>query len=87
MKKGLIIINLPDNCRKGPLRSLADDCIVGRNVMEYRHEGRSPEWCPIKELPDEKEPTGIPLSPMLPRTYTEYEQGWNDCLKTLNQTD
>lgn len=46
-----------------------------------------PDWCPIRELPECKEPTKFPFSPGMPWEYTEYEQGWNDCLKYLEGKD
>ena len=40
-------------------------------------------WCPLYELPQKKEPTQLPLSPLLQMQYTDYKQGWNDCLEYI----
>lgn len=76
MSKGIILVDIPVDCRDCPLRSLADDCIAGRNVMEYRHDKRKPDWCPIRPMPA--------------RAYHEdywdngrYDKGWNDCLEEI----
>ena len=71
MAKGIVVVDMPADCRDCPLRSLADDCIAGRNVMEYRHDKRKPDWCPIKTmLKSEIEPLG----------ENSYLAGWNDCI-------
>lgn len=76
MAKGIVVVDMPADCRDCLLRSLADDCIVGRNVMEYRHDKRKPDWCPIKPMPE--------------RAYHEdycdggiYDRGWNECLDKI----
>lgn len=78
MRKGVILVNIPKDCRECPMRSLADDCVCGRNVMEFRHSKSKPDWCPIKPLPKR-------VSAGDRKYMNEYEKGWNDCLDKIGQ--
>lgn len=51
MRKGIVIVDIPDNCRDCPLRNLADYCINEKNVEKYRHNKNKPDWCPIRPMP------------------------------------
>lgn len=52
MSKGIIVVDIPSDCRGCQLRDLADYCITGKNVVEYRYRNSKPSWCPIKPLSD-----------------------------------
>lgn len=78
MSKGIIMVDIPADCRDCLLRSLADDCIVGRNVMEYRHNKSKPDWCPIRALPDKLESNSRNA-----HEDFDYVCGWNDCIDEL----
>lgn len=82
MSKGIIVVDVPADCRDCLIRSLADDCIVGRNVMEYRHNRNRPDWCPIRPLPEKKTLTGdvsneVKIGEELVRA------GWNACIDQI----
>ena len=81
MAKGIVVVDMPADCRDCPLRSLADDCIAGRNVMEYRHDKRKPDWCPIKPMPNRWEICGRYPQPGMP--VPSYQIGWNACLDKI----
>lgn len=55
----------------------------GRDVMKHISEGTKPDWCPIRELPERKKETLIPVSERVFKRCSEYAAGWNDCLKTI----
>ena len=82
MSKGIIIVDIPRDCRDCPMRSLADDCICGRNVMEYRHNKSKPDWCPIKELPIRLEEINCSHS-MSDYQRKGFSRGWNACLDEI----
>ena len=82
MSKGIIVVDIPEDCRDCPLRSLADDCIVGRNVMEYRHDKIKPNWCPIRSIPQKKTLTGD-VSNHEKMGNELVRAGWNACIDEL----
>ena len=82
MSKGIIVVDIPDNCRDCPLRNLADYCINEKNVEKYRHNKSTPDWCPIRPMPQKANH----------ENYCDngrYDKGWNECIETIgnNQTD
>lgn len=82
MSKGIIVVDIPVDCKDCPVRSLADDCIVGRNVLEYRHNKSKPDWCPIKPLPEKKHLTGD-VSNQEKASKELVRVGWNACLDEI----
>ncbi len=82
MSKGIIVVNMPVDCRDCAFRSLSDDCIVGRNVMEYRHNKSKPDWCPIKEAPIKLEELRSPHS-MVDFQRKGFARGWNACINKI----
>ena len=81
MGKGIIVVDIPADCRDCLLRSLADDCIIGRNVMEYRHKKSKPDWCPINPLPEKKEVCG--RYPQPDGVVPSFKMGWNACIAEI----
>lgn len=90
MAKGFILVDVPENCNKCPLKSQLFDaqyiCTVNHKRFCIDTQDK-PDWCPIREFPARKEPTKLPFSPGLPWEYTDYEKGWNDCLDYLEGKD
>lgn len=81
MAKGIIVVDVPDDCRDCLIRSLADDCIIGRKVEEYRHNKNKPDWCPIRQLPKKMEVCG--RYPQPDGIMPSYKIGWNACLNEI----
>ena len=81
MRRGIVVVDMPADCRDCLLRSLADDCIVGRNVMGYRHNKSKPDWCPIRPMPKKKEVCG--RYPQPDGVVPSFKMGWNACIDEL----
>ena len=88
MKKGIVLVDIPDNCKECSLSTNLYGLIRGEliccNVAPDRVSGfrieeevcGKPDWRPIK--------------PLLKRAYHEsycdggrYDKGWNDCLNEV----
>lgn len=55
MSKGIIVIDMPENCMECRFRVNKVDIKCGANYGRYT-DGKEqvPEWCPIKPLPERK---------------------------------
>lgn len=73
MKKGFILVDIPKNCIQCNLRTKCDTV----------EQNSRPNSCPIHEMPEQMKPSQFPISPILPWQCTEYEKGWNDCIKQM----
>ena len=91
MAKGFILVDVPEKCldcccSESDNKNLY--CKLNKKDNEdYVLRGTKPDWCPIRQFPEKKEPSRFPISPNLPWEYTDYEKGWNDCLKYLEGKD
>lgn len=84
MAKGFFLVDIPDNCRECNLRSETGLCLCEKKcVFFYGLKYEKPDWCPIREVPDRKEPTSMTISPLIKKQYSEFDKGWNDCLDYL----
>lgn len=88
MSKSVLIIEKPNSCEECPF---LDDCSYTCTAFEkmkrtYTYEVPENgvlENCPLKDLPQKKEPSEFPISPGLPWKETPYEKGWNACLDAI----
>lgn len=85
MSKGYILVDMPKSCRDCEFFGFV--CRITNEKCKYYNEDGKPDWCPIRELPEKKEPTQFPISPLLPWQYTEYDKGWNDCIEKMEEID
>lgn len=87
MRKGYILVDVPDKCSQcnfwfaKATAPVEYRCMAKQRQLENLTE--KPDWCPIRELPEKKEPMQFPISPLLPWQYTEYDKGWNACLEQM----
>lgn len=85
MSKAVLVIDIPDNC--AACRLSAGDgfhliCPFVKSFVESNISKRDDE-CPLRDILERKPPMRfIGETPEKPR-YTEYNKGWNDCLKEL----
>lgn len=84
--KGILILEIPERCSHCLMRSVSYDASVCQ--LEIRKvnpkEKNRPEWCPIKPIPEKKEPIENPAS--IPGAYIEgYSDGWNDAIKEIEK--
>lgn len=80
MSKGIILVDIPENCHKCLFQN--DGCnITYMNVDLYIIHKTKPEWCPIKPLPekDNSDTSGYYLD-----EYPQgYKNGWNECIDKI----
>lgn len=80
MKKGVLIIDLPENCRDCPYFSY--NCkLTNKKCNWYNEDGRH-EDCPLVSLPEPMEVCGKYTQP---GPVPSYRIGWNDCLKAITK--
>lgn len=86
MSKAVLIIDMSYYCKECPLRkdircnAIKED---EDNNIEYYLNNKNPcrgkpKWCPLKEVPDE-----LHNSEDMDEYCDGYDDGWNDCLKTI----
>ena len=103
MGKVIAIINRPPNCqrcwfsickyslplstyRKGYSCQLKEpqDRVV--EDFDYNAEVHLKD-CPLRELPEKKEPQIVGLSPIMNEYYTEFDRGYNTCIDEILKGD
>lgn len=100
MEKGFILVDVPEACidcrfcreiSEGieAYCELEDDLENNELVREIdvSYPQEKPNWCPIREFPERKEPLEFPFPPGSPFANVGYEKGWNDCLDYLEGKD
>lgn len=86
MSKAILVIDMPDECRNCPCFGSNDFgtfCGVTDKDIEYDYDKYvypKPDWCPLKELPKEKDFSTVPY---FVNDYYSYMQGWNNCLNKI----
>lgn len=91
MSKGYILVDMPEKCSQcnfwfGKATVPVEyRCMAKQRQLENLTE--KPDWCPIRELPEKKEPSQFTVSPLFPWQYTEYDKGWNDCIEKMEEID
>lgn len=96
MAKGFILVDVPENCLDCRFcvevhEGIEAYCALVNNPdnheefkeIEVSYPQDKPDWCPIRKFPEKKEPSQLPISPILPWQHTDYEKGWNHCLDYL----
>lgn len=80
MSKGIILLDMPENCRDCKYFGLTCK-IIEEKCNRYNQDGK-PDWCPIKPIP-EKMPEKD-YSPIEDKHYFDgYDDGWNHCLNNI----
>lgn len=92
MKKGFVLVDIPDNCKECPLSTNLYGLIRGEliccNVAPDRVNGfrikeevcGKPDWCPIREMPKKRNEHDE-------RDECGYyrAEGWNSCIDELER--
>lgn len=95
MSKAILVIDMPENCRKCDLRVIGayNFCTGsgGRKIdqMTIINEDIKPDWCPLRPMPEEEKekPISRYLFGSLGLAFT---QGYNACIRQIgenNETD
>lgn len=82
MSKAILIMDMPENCGECKLSGMSCDfdsflCIPMQKFQD-KFSKEKPDWCPLKELPDEQENKNY---------FDEFEDGyicgWNSCIREI----
>ena len=91
MSKGYILVNVPKKCSQCNFWfAKATEPVEYRCMAKQRKLQNltgKPGWCPIREMPVKKKPTLFTNNPFLPLQYSDYDKGWNDCIKQMEVID
>lgn len=81
MKKGIIVLDMPEqcsSCRFSCNTNSIDFCFVVIKEPELKKHTKIPDWCPIKPLPKKDN------NSYFPDEYQDgYSEGWNACIDAL----
>lgn len=91
MSKGIIVVDMPENCRNVKAKNGEGGCqyggiicmLTGKDVMKHNWNGEKPDWCPIKPMPEKKSPMEQTVSPIITEQYEPYDRGWNECIDEI----
>lgn len=86
MNKGVIVVDLPENCLECSLRDSIGYCELShKDIFKFAVSLNKPKDCPVKPIPEKKTPDKFKPSPMIKEYYNPYDKGWNDCLEEINK--
>ncbi len=90
MAKGIIVVDVPENCEKCQFNKGFNVCKIMQYIKSEKFiyttdkqiiDGAKPDWCPIHPIPEKMEvcarypqPDGITAS---------YKIGWNACIDEI----
>ena len=79
MSKAMIVMDMPDSCSDCRLcyPSIIPICVAKDRVILKEKLGRKQRWCPLKEVPEKKEPDSLTDS-----IYFE-ALGYNACIDEI----
>lgn len=94
MSKGIIVVDMPENCRNVKAKNGEGGCqyggiicmLTGKDVMKHNWNGEKPEWCPIKEIPVRLEELKFPYS-INDYQMKGFSRGWNACLDNIESVE
>jgi len=80
MKKGLIILDIPENCSECPLQYEDYEnqhwCNQTNDIISDINS--KPDWCPIKSIPEK-----IEFKTRHDTNSEHYAKGWNKCIEEI----
>ena len=82
MSKGLIVVDVPENCKKCEYRLTNGYCIPSRkDIFKFALSDQKPDWCPIRLMPQKGDEDYFP-----DELQTGMAIGWNGCIdETLKE--
>ena len=83
MSKGIIVVDVPENCMECEYRLTNGYCIPSRkDIFKFALSKQKPDWCPIQPMPEKKPLTGEASSP---RDVLEevLRAGYNTCIDEI----
>lgn len=81
MRKAVLVLDMPEEvCQKCRLcYETHNDSYMCAGTGKEIPDGEIPDWCPLTEL-FKKRPSKLPPMADMAMQYTNYENGWNDCV-------
>lgn len=89
MSKAVLVMDMPESCENCVCKypsykddALYDCSIIGKTVpINGGRYGKKPDWCPLRELPEEKE-----SDPVMDHDIDFGSAiGWNACLEAITR--
>lgn len=85
MSKSILVIDTPKNCGYCPVGRLFGtagqvECMAGKDIRVNQDCEIIPEWCPLKEVPKQREAN---LNPYLVNKTDAYDLGYNACIDEI----
>lgn len=86
MGKGIIVLDMPQNCQWCPfvikdMRLKTGLCAAWENLHDDMRiippDYEKPDWCPVQKMPEKKD--------IVPLSSESWVSGWNDCVDTINE--
>ena len=85
--KAVLVMDMPECCNYCPLGYfLGIGGATGCRAMNDRvnRDGQvKANWCPLKMLPEGKQPEIFSVGSLIEEYYSEYNRGFNDCLDAI----
>lgn len=78
--KAILVIDLPKNCAECKLIHLQG---IGESICNAVDWEERPSWCPLKPMPKRNEYRADTKHEDMDKYSTGYADGWNDCLKEI----
>lgn len=81
MSKAVLVLDMPEGCNDCVLNNCHFCDVTNKNIESYMYdimEVDKPDWCPLKELPDE-----IHSKEYLDEYCDGYDDGWNSLRKEI----
>lgn len=80
MSKAVLIMDMPECCRKCPLCSIYEACMANKmKKTDVNARKSKPDWCPLRELPDEHNIDATWVG----EGWALFNKGWNACLDAV----
>lgn len=80
MSKSILVIDTPEYCSECPC---SDECAeicraIDSLIVEVNGECKKPDWCPLKDVPEERNVVFDDES-----IWAERRRGWNTCIDEI----
>lgn len=87
MSKGIIVVDIPENCLNCGCKLCFDRsyyCGAKARYLddwEFDIQNEKPDWCPIRSMPEKKEVCG--RYPQPDGVTASFKSGWNACIEEI----
>lgn len=85
MSKAVLVLDMPEGCNDCVLNNCHFCDVTNENIESYMYditEVDKPDWCPLKELPDER-PNEVYSFSIFEYEHKAFDNGWNSLRKKI----